>query len=418
MLPLELAGHPAAGWWWPEAVEPPPARFNAVIMKVASRCNLNCSYCYVYHSADQRWRRQPALMPAGVVRETARRIREYADAHGLNSFSVVLHGGEPLLLGHDRLDEYLGILADELTPRLTLSLGLQTNGTLLDERFIAVAKRHRLRIGLSMDGPPEAQDRHRVDHRGRGSGGDVAAALHLLAREPSVFSGVLCVVDLKNDPVAVYDYLAGAGVPSLDFLLPDANRSTLPPGVSTSGDAEKYADWLAPVFLKWYQAPARPAIKLFSTVMRLLLGFRETVDSLGGGSGGYAIVEANGEIEGLDSLKSCYEGATETGLSVLHHTLTDAAWAPVLRVGTAGAAGLCSECRSCRYVDVCGGGYIVNRYRTGHGFVNPSVYCTGLMKLIGIVASRMRADFEAGSLAPPPLVTRLSRALDGAPRHT
>ena len=32
------------------------------IIKVASRCNLNCSYCYVYNQADTTWRDRPSVM--------------------------------------------------------------------------------------------------------------------------------------------------------------------------------------------------------------------------------------------------------------------------------------------------------------------------------------------------------------------
>ena len=32
-----------------------------VVLKVAAPCNLNCSYCYVYHGADQTYRSRPPL---------------------------------------------------------------------------------------------------------------------------------------------------------------------------------------------------------------------------------------------------------------------------------------------------------------------------------------------------------------------
>ena len=31
-------------------------------LKVVSRCNLDCRYCYVYNGADDSWRKQPAVM--------------------------------------------------------------------------------------------------------------------------------------------------------------------------------------------------------------------------------------------------------------------------------------------------------------------------------------------------------------------
>src|SRR4051794_37304006 len=76
-----------------------PVRLTSFLVKIASRCNLACDYCYVYEHADQSWRNQPALMSDQTRRLLATRIGEYADKVGLAEFSVVFHGGEPLLAG-------------------------------------------------------------------------------------------------------------------------------------------------------------------------------------------------------------------------------------------------------------------------------------------------------------------------------
>ena len=73
--------------------------FHTFIWKIASRCNLNCSYCFVYNMADQRWREQPAFMSDAVARQTAARVREHCQKHDKRDVSIVFHGGEPLLGG-------------------------------------------------------------------------------------------------------------------------------------------------------------------------------------------------------------------------------------------------------------------------------------------------------------------------------
>src|SRR5580693_6073961 len=77
--------------------------FSTFVVKVASRCNLNCSYCYMYNLADQTYRGQPAVMSGAVTAAMARRIASHASRHGVPSVHVILHGGEPLLLGRHRL---------------------------------------------------------------------------------------------------------------------------------------------------------------------------------------------------------------------------------------------------------------------------------------------------------------------------
>ena len=59
MTPIPIAQHPAP---WPlldldpaamRAAGYKPTPFRQFILKVHSRCNLSCSYCYVYEMADQ-----------------------------------------------------------------------------------------------------------------------------------------------------------------------------------------------------------------------------------------------------------------------------------------------------------------------------------------------------------------------------
>jgi uncharacterized protein len=40
--------------------------FQQFVLKVHSRCNLACTYCYVYQGADESWRRRPARVPDAV----------------------------------------------------------------------------------------------------------------------------------------------------------------------------------------------------------------------------------------------------------------------------------------------------------------------------------------------------------------
>ena len=65
------------------------------IIKLASRCNLNCTYCYVYNKADTTWRGRPAHMSVETFQATIERMREHCLASGQRAVSVVFHGGEP-----------------------------------------------------------------------------------------------------------------------------------------------------------------------------------------------------------------------------------------------------------------------------------------------------------------------------------
>ena len=86
--------------------------FNTFVFKVASRCNLNCTYCYVYNRGDEGWRRQPKFTSLEVIETGVRRIVEYCETvrEPGPPITVGLHGGEPLLLGPRRLGEVLSTI--------------------------------------------------------------------------------------------------------------------------------------------------------------------------------------------------------------------------------------------------------------------------------------------------------------------
>ena len=108
----------------------------------------------------------------------------------------------------------------------------------------------------------------KIEANGLNSFGAVAEGLDLL-RSPEFrdcYSGILCTVDVLNDPVSTYEALLKFAPPALDLLLPHANWSSAPPGAG-------YADWLISVFERWYTAPRQETrIRLFSELIQLVLG--------------------------------------------------------------------------------------------------------------------------------------------------
>jgi uncharacterized protein len=392
MTPVLITDHPAP---WPlrdldtaalRAAGHQPVPFSQFIVKVHSRCNLSCSYCYVYEMADQSWRGLPRRMSQAVTGATVERIAEHAAKHNLTSVEIVLHGGEPLLAGGEWLASLVGSLRAQVPARVNVAV--QTNGTLLERPMLEALKSAGVRVGVSLDGDAEATGRHRRYASGRNSFGAVADGLYLLGSPEfrDCYSGILCTVDVSNDPVATYEALLKFSPPALDLLLPHANWSCPPPGTG-------YADWLISVFERWYSAPRQETrIRLFSELIQLVLGQPGAVEGLGLLPSTVAVVDTDGSIKQLDSLSSAYPGAADTGLHVASNSFDDALDHPTTVARQIGTAALCAQCRDCQVMEICGGGLYPHRYRQGEGFRNPSVYCADLLRLVTHVRDRVNAD--------------------------
>ncbi|MFI7597381.1 FxsB family cyclophane-forming radical SAM/SPASM peptide maturase [Actinoplanes sp. NPDC049681] len=373
-----------------------PVPFRDVVLKVHQRCNLACDYCYVYTMADQSWRDRPALMERATWLAAAERMAEHATAHRLTTMRLVLHGGEPLLAGVDRLTALIGDFRAAFGGECRLEIGLQTNAVLLDPALLDLFVREGVRVGVSLDGTAAANDRRRRYADGRGSSAAVDRALRLLGGPAyrEAFAGLLCTVDPSTDPVASYEALLAYGPPQLDLLIPHANWST-PPQRDPSGSGTPHADWLIAVFDRWYGAPRQETrIRLFEDVMALVLGGAGRSEQVGLSPVASVVVESDGSVELVDSLKTSYPGACFTGLTVFADPFDAALDHPGVVARQIGVEALAPACRACPVQAVCGGGHYAHRYRPGDGYLNPSVYCADMAELIRHISGRMRADLH------------------------
>lgn len=358
------------------------------VLKVCSRCDLACDHCYVYEHADQSWRAKPKFIAEATLRQAAVRIREHANSRPVGEIHVVLHGGEPLLLGRDGLRTAISILRSTIDPVARLDLRIHTNGVLLDDALCALFADYDVKVGVSLDGDREANDRHRRFSSGRSSYSQARQALALL-RKPEykhLYAGILCTVDIENDPIAVYEALVAEAPPRIDLLLPHATWERppyRPPGVRAP-----YAEWLGAIHSRWLTDGRPVPIRFFDSLLAAWNGRPSGSEAAGLDAVDLLVIETDGSWEQADSLKTAFDNAPATGLDVFSHSVDEAAADPGVAGRQGGVDALCPTCRDCPLVRACGGGLYAHRYKPGSGFGNPSVYCDDLKVLIPrIIAS-------------------------------
>ncbi|MFF1722632.1 FxsB family cyclophane-forming radical SAM/SPASM peptide maturase [Streptomyces sviceus] len=361
--------------------------FDQFVVKLHSRCNLACDYCYVFELRDTGWRKRPRTMPAAVRERVVHRISEHVRRHGLRRIRVILHGGEPLLAGAAVIDEFAQSVrraTEESGARVELAV--QTNGTLLTDAVLDVLLRHGICVGVSLDGDARAHDRHRGrrgtdGNAGRGSHAQVAAALARLdaPRHRRLFGGLLCTVDLANPPRETYDALVSHRPPAVDFLLPHGTWDAPPAGAG--GTRAEYGDWLCQVFDRWDDTGRPVRVRLFESVIGMCRDHTgSSAETLGTLPAAIAVIETDGTLVWADSLNVVADGASHTGANIFSHSFDGMLALP--GAPEHGIGSLCAACRSCALVDICGGGLRAHRYGRAQGFANPSVYCLDLTRLI------------------------------------
>lgn len=322
------------------------------------------------------------------------RIGEYAADRQLDRLSVVFHGGEPLLYGASRLAYLAAELRRAMPGSSRCDVSLQTNGVLLTAETLDILADADIGISISLDGPRDVHDLHRLTPAGRSSHGNTERALALLATRPEVFAGVIAVIDPSTRPRDVLAYFAQRPMPSLDLLLPDATHVRQPLGRDT--DPHLYTRWLIEAFDIWFDEFSELPIRTFDSLLGAVCGEPSPTDAFGFGDVSLLTIETDGSYHDLDVLKITTEGRSALGMNVRDHSVNDACSAPALAEHSRllSPAGLSEQCRSCPEVLVCGGGAVPHRYAED-GFRHPSVYCAELLALIRHVRTRMTQSLAA-----------------------
>ncbi len=372
------------------------------VIKVASRCNLNCSYCYMYNMGDNTYRNQPKFIEQGTAEQIIERIAEHCEEHKVPDFMFVLHGGEPLLASKDWYRHFVNYARKVFEPLESVpSFALQTNGVLLDDEWCELFMELGIAIGISLDGTRKDHDHYRKDHAGRGSYEKVLQGIEVTKRVMG-HASIIAVININSDPDETYHHLSNMGVSNIHLLLPDANYDKPPPqreGTAPEDAQDQYADWLIRMFDLWMEDPneKKPGIRMFTQLLRMLWGARTTSDSLGTERNEVIVIETNGDYESLDSLKICGEGFTKADANVADTTLNEALNSELARMYHLSHENLCPQCAACDIHELCGGGNLPHRYHNNNGFDNPTVYCRTQARLITHIQNRwvngMPAEF-------------------------
>jgi uncharacterized protein len=362
---------------------------HQVVLKVASRCNLNCAYCYIYNAEDQTFRSQPPRISDEVYDALLTRIAEYSQRRPGHSVAICFHGGEPTLLGVRRFCALVKRARRALGATLRC-IAIQTNGTLIDENWARALGDLEVVVSVSLDGPAQVHNAGRVDHRGQGSHASVIKGIQVLQRF-NIPVNILCVVNPYASGLQVYRYLRSLSIDEMDFLLPDVSHDNKDRIYSGLGPTP-VADYLLPILDDWFREDdPNVRIRIFWGLFAQLLGGKPHTDGFGGNGSGYVIVETNGSIEVNDALRVCYDGVGKSGLNVLQHgfDMLDDAPESITQL-MKGSLPLPTACRDCPERSVCGGGYLPHRYSREKGFDNPSVWCSDILQILRCMRSYVK----------------------------
>ena len=370
-------------------------KWNSIeaVVKITERCNIDCTYCYVFNKGDDSFEFHPAVIGEAVIQQLAIFLSDGARDSGAQEVMVDFHGGEPLMMKKRRFDAMCHVLVEKITPVCRLKLNLQTNGMLVDAEWIKLFEKYQINVGVSLDGPAKINDAERIDHNGHGTHARAVAGIRLLqqahseGRTRSV--GLLSVAQQNADAKAIYEHFVNElQVKGYNILLPIDTHDSFKPET-----ADAYAKFLRDAFDQWAAGDApRPHVRLFLDTIRFLnAGQAATAGWRKSRSSGHLIITiaSNGDVGPDDSLRTANKSLFARH-NVADATLQSFLEAPEQRALFEAYNTLPEKCVSCAWKNLCKGGSangrIVNRFSSADGFKNPSVLCGVLQDFYSHVA--------------------------------
>jgi uncharacterized protein len=352
-----------------------------IVFKISERCNLKCDYCYFFFGGDETWKSHPPLVPRRVIEDLGAFAARAARNHHLQTITLIFHGGEPLLMSALRFAAMCDVLRG-YEAGFRFAFGLQTNGVLVDEQWIALFERYQVSVGISLDGPADINDLHRLDLKGRSSYDRTVAGLRRMqavaaqGRIPA--PGLLSVINPNADGALVYRHFAhDLGVRRMSFLTPDYTWDAGLPRNTIQG-VERF---LLSSLRAWL-ADKNPQIhiRLFSELVAAMIDIRamDAVQTYRDDYRNIVSVSSNGDLGPEDTLRTLDTRFRSLGLNVAKNDLSDLIDSDVWREQAQAATIRPEGCQDCGWWKICKAGRPINRYSRSKGFSNPSLYCDGL----------------------------------------
>ena len=175
-----------------------------VLMQPTTLCNLDCSYCYLPD------RGRAGVMSVEVADAVAEAVAAWSHDHPVR---VLWHGGEPLATGLAHFSTLIGRFGSGRGH--PVRHGVQTNATLIDDRWCELFATVPVEVAVSLDGPVP-DNTARVDRGGRDSTARTLRGIDLLRRHEIPFGAIAVVADpTPARAVALYDWFAELGATSL-----------------------------------------------------------------------------------------------------------------------------------------------------------------------------------------------------------
>lgn len=371
-----------------------PMAFNIMLKPAGSLCNLDCQYCYYLDKSEIYGGREPIMNEQML--ETV--VREYIKANDVPEVTFNWHGGEPIILGLDFYKKALEFEQKYAGDKIIHNT-LQTNGTLITQKWADFFKQNNFLIGISIDGPQDIHDRYRKDKGGHPTFDRVMAGLRILQRTGVEYNTMSTVNKFSEGRgLEVYQFLKDLGSQYMQFMpvvehvkypvdkKGKINKYARPFIVNPSEEGAKLSPWsissigygkfMCDIFDYWVRHDVgRYYVNLFDATLANWCGAMPGTCVYAKTCGGNSVIEHNGDLYPCDHF--VYPEYLVGNIEYMDiRSMMESS--KQIKFGTDKRSGLPMKCVRCKYLFCCNGECPKHRFnKTESGETGLSALCDG-----------------------------------------
>lgn len=272
---------------------------SLMIKPASSLCNLSCEYCFYRDVSEHREHLGFGTMAKETAETLIRKALEFANGEPA---AFAFQGGEPTLAGYDYFEYFVETVKKYNVKNSRVFYSIQTNGTMIDDKWASFFAKNGFLVGLSLDGD-YIGNKFRKKPSGTNSYYQIINAAECLKRNGAEFN-ILTVLTgyCAENAERIYKYFRSKGFRYLQFipcLRPFGSNEESELYMTT----EQYADFLIKVFnlyVKDYVRHQYISVRQFDNWVRMFLGQQTEQCGMMGHCSHQFVSESNGNIYPCD----------------------------------------------------------------------------------------------------------------------
>ncbi|MUL03370.1 anaerobic sulfatase maturase [Aliivibrio fischeri] len=346
--------------------------YGLFIKAESARCNLDCHYCYYLKNEDKS---KPGMDAETLDKLVSNHIQSQPPQIPVIDF--IWHGGEPMMKG---LAFYQTAIELQQAHQSTTPIQntIQTNGTLINERWAAFFAQHNFMVGISIDGPQLINDIARIDKAGNSSFERTRRGIQHLKQQNVEFN-TLTVINNKSykHGKTIYRFLKENGSTYLQFQPCIDHEMDRRFDYDWTLTGKQWGEFLCNVFDEWAANDiGKIYVQFFENCLMILMGHQSQMCHHAETCGQQLMIESNGDVFSCDHY--AYNNYKIGNINDNNASLAQMVNSPEqILFGQNKHDSLNQKCLRCDFKPLCNGGCPKNRVDKINNGENHNVLCEG-----------------------------------------